>query len=202
MGSEPLTITLPVPKKLESAHWVALVVFAILLYSLVDFLKFVLKTRLNNDNMVIAIVIAVLLLIGLVAVYIVRSLSKEKLASPLKEKEDFRNGIATELHTILKMFVGKINYYDIPCPIWSSKTDQSKVELLGKTEFELFRRFYDAIEERNKYLISRQGFNYSELVALNNKCIKALSEAYTEMVWLRSSVPDMRDLLSKAGKEG
>jgi hypothetical protein len=116
----------------------------------------------------------------------------------IKEKQDFRNSVATEMHTILKMFAEGAVHFDIAFPNWSSRVEQSKIAILGKTDYALLKQFYDRIEERNKYLIStRAVLNWPELESLNRKCIEALSQAFTGISWVKELVPDMDSVLSQ-----
>lgn len=117
-----------------------------------------------------------------------------------REKEDFRSAVARELYTILKEFAGERVYHDIDFQIWSSRTGSSKIMILGTRDFDLLKHFYDRMEERSKYFVSRRGFSVPELDPLNKNCVQALSRAFTEIEWIREFVPDMVLLLPRAKK--
>jgi hypothetical protein len=116
-----------------------------------------------------------------------------------REREDFRNAVATETYAILKTFIVPLNYQDISYWSWSSKAKQSKVAILGKEDYLVLRSFYDAIDERTRYFESRHGFDVPTLEPLNQKCVEALSRAYSEVTWLKTA-SDTDSLLSKARK--
>jgi len=119
--------------------------------------------------------------------------------APDREREDFRNGVATEMHSILKKFIDPLNHLDISYLIWSSKAQESKAAILGKEDYLVLRSFYDAIEERNNYFAERRGFSVPALEPLNRKCVEALSRAYSEVAWLKMT-SDTDSLLLKARK--
>ncbi|GEM_PF-2942019 len=52
-----------------------------------------------------------------------------------REKEDFRNGVATEVQFILKMFIDPLHHWNISYPSWCSKAEQSKAAILGKEDY-------------------------------------------------------------------
>ena len=115
------------------------------------------------------------------------------------EMDDFRNGVATEVRSILKMFVDPLRHWDIGYPSWSSKAEQSKAAILGKEDYLVLRSLYDAIEERNMYFTRTGGIDVAEVDPLNLKCIEAFSRAYSEVTWLKIA-SDTDSLLSKARK--
>jgi hypothetical protein len=119
--------------------------------------------------------------------------------TPDREKEDFRNGVATEMHSLLKMFIDPLHHWDINYPSWSSKAEQSKAAILGKEDYLVLRSLYDAIEERNRYFASRRGMSLDEVDPLNRKCVEAFSRAYSEVTWLKTA-SDTDSLLLKARK--
>jgi hypothetical protein len=119
--------------------------------------------------------------------------------NPDREIEDFRNGVATEMHSLLKMFIDPLHHWDISYPSWSSKAEQSKATILGKEDYLVLRSLYDAIEERNRYFASRRGMSVDEVDPLNRKCVEAFSRAYSEVTWLKIA-SDTDSLLSNARK--
>jgi len=127
------------------------------------------------------------------------STTKAQEPSSEREKEDFRNGVATEVYFLLKKFTDPLHHWDISYPSWSSKADESKAAILGKEDYLVLRALYDAIEERNSYFTRRRGMNLAELDPLNRTCIEAFSRAYGEVTWLKIS-SDTDSLLSIARK--
>lgn len=123
-----------------------------------------------------------------------------ELKSSTREKQDFKNAIATEVHAILKMFIDQLPHSDITYPSWSSKAEQSKATILNTEDYVLLKTLYDAIEKRNQHLASKDWINTSELHLVNRKCVEALSAAITEIAWIRGSA-DMDSLLSQAKKK-
>jgi hypothetical protein len=99
------------------------------------------------------------------------------------------------------MFVDDAIHGDITFPNWCSRTEQSRIAILGKSDHALLKHFYDRIEERNRYLISRRGFNWTELQSLNRRCLQAMSQAFTGISWIKEFVPEMDSLLSQAKKK-
>jgi hypothetical protein len=117
-----------------------------------------------------------------------------------REREDFRNGVATEMYSILKKFIDPLNHGDISHDIWSSKAQQSRAAILGKEDYLVLRSFYDAIDERNNYFAGRHGgFSVPTVMPLNRRCVEALSRAYSEVTWLKIA-SDTDSLLLKARK--
>lgn len=116
-----------------------------------------------------------------------------------REKEDFKNGVATEVHSLLKLFIDPIHHWDINYPSWSSKAEQSKAAILGKVDYLVLRSLYDAIEERNTYFARRDGMSLDEVDPLNRRCVEAFSRAYSEVTWLKIA-SDTDSLLSNARK--
>jgi hypothetical protein len=116
-----------------------------------------------------------------------------------RERKDFRNGVAEEMYSVLKRFTDPLNNFNIDHLIWSSKAEQSKATILGTDDYVVLRSFYDALEERNRYFVSRHGFDLATLDPLNRKCVEALSEAYSEVTWLKVSF-ETDTLLSEARK--
>lgn len=71
-------IEIKFPKgKLKAKHVAIVIVFAIFIYFLTDSLKQVLTTRFDDPNHAIMVIALILVLIGIVAVYIIRTLSKD-----------------------------------------------------------------------------------------------------------------------------
>ena len=56
-----------------------------------------------------------------------------------REREDFRNAVATETYAILKTFTVELNYRKISYWSWSSKAEQSRVAILGKEDYFVLR---------------------------------------------------------------
>jgi hypothetical protein len=153
-----------------------------------------------NPYLVTAILLLILVIIGGIAIYSLRIWDKARSTEPKSDwqsRQDFRNAIAAELHTILKKFVDPLNNLDIDYPSWSSKAEQSRIAVLGRQDCASLDAVYLAVEERNRYLTSRHGFSLAELDPLNQKCVQALSETLTKMRWLRESIPDSDSLLTK-----
>ncbi len=75
MGDE-VTIHLPLSmRRLSAVHLLILAIVSVFIYILVEFLKFVLKQRIENRNLEISIISLVLIAIGLVTSYTIRSLT-------------------------------------------------------------------------------------------------------------------------------
>jgi hypothetical protein len=123
----------------------------------------------------------------------------QAVPTPDREKRDFRNGVAVEVHSLLMMFVDPLQHWHIDHPSWSGKADESKASILGKEDYLVLRSLYDAIDERNRYFASRQGFDLGTLDPLNRRCVETLSRAYGEVTWLKTE-PDTDTLLSRARK--
>jgi len=126
------------------------------------------------------------------------SITKRNEAGSL-DKDDFRNGIATELRSILHLFSDPYGHWNIAYPIWSSKSDQSRAALLGVEDHFVLRVLYEAIEDRNRYFAGRQGMDVAELDPLNLACVKGFSRAYQEISWLKTE-SYVDSLLEKARK--
>ena len=113
---------------------------------------------------------------------------------------DFRHALASEMQTILKDFIGDRIEDNIRLSNWSSKHDRSKSEILGKGDYALLKGFYDKVEERNKYLASRHGFDWTILEGLKRECVDAYSKAFDGIPWLREPSADAKELLLRAKK--
>ncbi|MGA2790693.1 MAG: hypothetical protein ABSF00_07990 [Candidatus Bathyarchaeia archaeon] len=118
---------------------------------------------------------------------------------PPIEIDDFRNGVATEVRSILTLFSDPLQHWNITYPIWSSKADASRAALLGIQDYFVLRLLYDAIEGRNRYFAGRLGMDVEELEPLNLTCVKAFSRAYSEVSWLKTE-SYIDSLLAKARK--
>lgn len=117
-----------------------------------------------------------------------------------RERADFRSGIAAETYSILKKFIDPLNHLNIEHDSWSNKAPESRAAILGKNDYLVLQSFYDAIDERNKHFALRHGgFDPTELLPLNQTCVKTLSRAYSEVTWLKTE-SDTDILLSRARK--
>jgi len=78
MEEEEITVKIPFLKKLKAWQILILAIFFFFMYFLTDFLKFTLTQELDNPNLVIAIIVMVLCLIGIVVIFLIRALTKQK----------------------------------------------------------------------------------------------------------------------------
>ena len=74
---DKITIQLPFLKRLTGPQLLILAVFTIFMIFLIDWLKFVITTQSKDATLAAALVIATLILIGLVAIYLIRSLARK-----------------------------------------------------------------------------------------------------------------------------
>jgi len=73
-----ITVKIPFLKRLKAWQILILAIFFIFMLFLTNLLKFTLTEAIENPNLVIAIVISVLCLIGIVVIFLIRTLIKEK----------------------------------------------------------------------------------------------------------------------------
>jgi hypothetical protein len=148
---------------------------------------------------IIAIVVATLLISGVGFLFKDWIFGKKEPDPRAAERQDFRNGVAVEVRSILKMFSDPLSHFDILYPSWSSKTDESKIELLDKDDYLTLRTLYDAVEERNRYF-SRTPLSEvddAESDCLNQTCVQAFSQVYSKLAWVKTD-SDIDSLLSRA----
>jgi hypothetical protein len=116
-----------------------------------------------------------------------------------RERQDFRNGVAVEVYSLLTKFADPLQHRRTDHWSWSGKADESKAIILGKQDYLVLRSLYDAIDERNKYFDGTTGYDPTKVDPLNLQCVKALSRAYNEVSWLKTE-SDTDTLLARARK--
>jgi uncharacterized protein YqhQ len=67
----------PFPRRLGALHLLILTIIFVFIYLLVEFLKFLLKQRIDDLNTVVFIISLVLIAIGSVTAYTIRSLTRK-----------------------------------------------------------------------------------------------------------------------------
>ncbi|MGA3296896.1 MAG: hypothetical protein ABSD41_05540 [Candidatus Bathyarchaeia archaeon] len=116
------------------------------------------------------------------------------------QRADFRHAIGTEMQILLKQLAGEQINFDAIFPIWSSKTDHSKEEILGKVDYAQLKMFYERIEERERYLELTHGYNYPVLEKLNRECVREFSKLFDNVGWFRELNVQAESILLKAKK--
>ena len=71
-------------EKLPPKQFLTLVIFIVFMYSLVELIKFALKEKINDPNLIVFIIVAILILIGFVTNNLIKSLAKEPSNSETK----------------------------------------------------------------------------------------------------------------------
>jgi len=121
-----------------------------------------------------------------------------------EERNDFRGKITHEALAILDRMAWSAQYFDILYPVWSSKAEGLKAELLGNEDYKPWKGFYDSIEARNEFFRSKESFAWQDLEKLNQACFDSFIKIHDEISWVNQFIArtDLDDLLSKARKHG
>ncbi len=100
------------------------------------------------------------------------------------EKADFRKKIIHEALDSLG-FVLDPNFPYISHGNWSSRTEESKSDLLGEREYALWKEFFDSIDARNRdfQIYALPPWDIFEKV--NDQCVKSLLKIYSEISWIK-----------------
>jgi hypothetical protein len=104
------------------------------------------------------------------------------------ESADFREKILQEALDTLG-FVMDTNSARISCANWSSKTKESKQDLLGHKEYELWKEFFDSVEARNLHfqLHNLTPGPWNDFEAVNDRCVRSLLKIRDKISWVKES---------------
>jgi hypothetical protein len=100
------------------------------------------------------------------------------------EKTDFRKKILQEALDGLG-FVLDPNFRYISHGNWSSKTEESKTDLLGEREYALWKEFFDSIDARNQHFQIYALGPWDIFEKVNDQCVKSLLKIYSEISWVK-----------------
>jgi hypothetical protein len=100
------------------------------------------------------------------------------------EKTDFRKKILHEALDGLH-FVLDPNFRYISHGNWSSRTEESKTDLLGEREYALWNEFFDSIDARNQDFQTYALPPWDIFEKLNDRCVKSLLKIYSEISWVK-----------------
>jgi hypothetical protein len=116
------------------------------------------------------------------------------------ERDDFRKKIIHETLDILERMAWSTDFSSVPYPVWVSKAEESKIELLGNEDYKMWKEFYNSLEARNEFFRARESFAWQDLEKLNRACFDSFSKVSERISWVKESVPQtlMADLLFKA----
>jgi hypothetical protein len=106
-----------------------------------------------------------------------------------EEKGDFQKKIVQEALDIVYPMVTTTDSSLIAHPNWETKTEGFKRDILSHDDYELWKQFYDGIEERNEYLRPRMGPNWEILPKYNRAIFESFLKVYNEISWVRESIP-------------
>ena len=99
------------------------------------------------------------------------------------EKADFRKKIIQEALDNLD-FVLDPNTLHISHANWDSKAEESKRDLLGHKEYDLWKKFYDSIDARNQN-IRDHGLAWNGFEKVNDQCVRSLLRIKDEISWVK-----------------
>jgi len=122
-----------------------------------------------------------------------------ELSGRKSEKTDFRSKIVKEALTILDRILLTTASH-ISCAKWESESEDSKRDLLGNRDYELWKQFYDSVEQRNEDPGLKRGVNWEKFTKFNQAILNSFFEAYNAMPWVKASIPEDRitSFLSRA----
>jgi hypothetical protein len=102
------------------------------------------------------------------------------------EKADFRKKIIREALDDLDL-ISDVNSHHISHEKWDSKTEESAPDLLGDSEYKLWKEFYDSIDTRNQYFKSGGGLVWKDFMKVNDQCVRSFLKIYDDVSWVRES---------------
>jgi len=102
------------------------------------------------------------------------------------KKADFRKKIIHEALDDLDL-ISNVNSHYISHEKWDSKTEESAPDLLGDSEYKLWKEFYDSIDARNRYFRLDGGLVWEDFVKVNDQCARSFLRVYDSISWVRES---------------
>jgi len=125
-----------------------------------------------------------------------------EVSSRSAEREDFRGKIVPEALAIVDRIISSTDALPIVYPVWSSKTEGFKTSILGDNDYALWKQFFDRVEERNQYLMPRQGFPWDVFQKLNRAIFDSFLKLRDGVCWVKKAVPEehISSFLSRAKK--
>ena len=120
--------------------------------------------------------------------------------SHLAERDAFRKKIGKEALGVLNTVISNSTDRRIPCPVWSGNSEGFKAEVLGDGDYKAWEKFYEAVEARNDYFGSRQGFAWPDVEKVSLLCFWNFFKIYDDVSWVRDVIPpeSIADLLARA----
>lgn len=138
--------------------------------------------------------------LGILAAAIVVVLLVNEMSVHESDKADFKKKIADEALGIVDRVIVSTNAFTILRPVWSSKTEGFKTDVLGSEDYNLWKQFYDSIEERNRYYQPRMSLDWTVFSGFNRRIFDKFLKVCRDISWVREYIPEesVSSLISRA----
>jgi len=162
-------------------------------------MRFLFRTLLEFTTIMIGLGVAILgylqpnsifiIVLGIAIAVIALVMLVDDVRSHCEDRDDFRKKIIPESLAIVDYVIKDTSQSRIEYSNWQNKTEGFKKDILGEEPYTIFKRFYDAVEQRNQHHMGRDSFGRWEDFRKHNRTIfDSFFKVYDGIPWVREHV--------------